>query len=60
MASALEYPERFSDEMAHWARWLAATIPGTVPCVEIDGAKLLFSAEPPETLNRELRDLLGC
>ena len=21
MASALEYPERFSDEMAHWARW---------------------------------------
>ncbi len=40
-----------------WARWLAATIPGTVRCVEVDGAKLLFPAERPETLNRELRDL---
>jgi pimeloyl-ACP methyl ester carboxylesterase len=40
-----------------WARWLAATIPGTVRCVEVQGAKLLFPAERPETLNRELRNL---
>ena len=40
-----------------WARWLAATIPGTVRCVEVEGAKLLFPAEHPEALNRELRDL---
>src|SRR5216683_3696285 len=43
----------------HWARWLAATIPGTVRCVEVEGAKLLFPAERPGTLNRELRDLWG-
>jgi pimeloyl-ACP methyl ester carboxylesterase len=43
----------------HWARWLAATIPGTVRCVEVEGAKLLFPAERPGMLNRELRDLWG-
>jgi pimeloyl-ACP methyl ester carboxylesterase len=40
-----------------WARWLAATIPGTVRCVEIEGAKLFFPLERPATLNRELRAL---
>ena len=40
-----------------WARWLAATIPGTVRCVEVEGAKLLLPTERPETLNQELRAL---
>jgi len=44
-----------------WARWLATTIPGTVRCVELEGAKLFFPAERPEALNAELRDLwTGC
>ncbi len=40
-----------------WARWLAATIPGTVRCVEIEGARLFFPAERPAELNREIREL---
>jgi pimeloyl-ACP methyl ester carboxylesterase len=40
-----------------WATWLAGTIPGTVRCVEIDGAKLFFPLERPEEFNRELRAL---
>ena len=40
-----------------WARWLADTIPGTVRCVELEGAKLFFPAERPEALNAELRRL---
>jgi pimeloyl-ACP methyl ester carboxylesterase len=40
-----------------WARWLAATVPGTVRCRELDGAKLLFPLERPEPLNDELRAL---
>jgi pimeloyl-ACP methyl ester carboxylesterase len=40
-----------------WARWLAQTIPGTVRCVEVDGAKLFFPLERPDALNRELREL---
>jgi pimeloyl-ACP methyl ester carboxylesterase len=40
-----------------WAKWLAATIPGTVRCVEVDGAKLFFPFERPAALNRELRAL---
>jgi pimeloyl-ACP methyl ester carboxylesterase len=39
-----------------WARWLADTIPGTVRCVELEGAKLFFPAERPEALNAELRE----
>lgn len=39
-----------------WAHWLENTIPGTVRCVEIDGAMLFHPAERPEVLNRELRD----
>jgi pimeloyl-ACP methyl ester carboxylesterase len=40
-----------------WARWLAATIPGTVRSVELAGAKLFFPLERPEEFNRELRSL---
>jgi pimeloyl-ACP methyl ester carboxylesterase len=38
-----------------WARWLAATIPGTVGCVELEGAKLFFPAERWSEFNAELR-----
>lgn len=40
-----------------WARWLADTIPGTVRCVELEGAELFFPAERPEALSTELRSL---
>ncbi len=40
-----------------WARWLAATIPGTVGCVELEGAKLFFPAERWSEFNAELRRL---
>jgi len=40
-----------------WARWLAATIPGTVRCVELPGAKLFVPAERPDAFNAELREL---
>jgi pimeloyl-ACP methyl ester carboxylesterase len=40
-----------------WARWLATTIPGTVRCVEVSGAKLFHPFERPEALNSELREL---
>jgi len=39
-----------------WARWLADTIPGTVRCVELAGAKLFFPAERAEEFNAELRE----
>ncbi len=37
-----------------WALWLAETIPGTVRCVELAGAKLFFPLERPE-FTEELR-----
>lgn len=37
-----------------WAHWLAETIPGTVRCVELAGAKLFFPLERPE-FTSELR-----
>ena len=40
-----------------WAHWLAATIAGTVRCVELEGAKLFFPAERPQVFNAELRTL---
>jgi pimeloyl-ACP methyl ester carboxylesterase len=40
-----------------WARWLATTIPGTVRCVEIDGAKVFFPMERASAFNEELRGL---
>jgi len=39
-----------------WAHWLAETIPGTVRCVELEGAKLFFPIERDE-LTDELRAL---
>lgn len=39
----------------YWAHWLANTIPGTVRCVELEGAKLFHPLERPELLNHELR-----
>lgn len=38
-----------------WARWLATTIPGTVGCVELEGARLFFPAERWPQFNAELR-----
>ncbi len=40
-----------------WARWLAATITGTVRLVEFEGAKLFFPMERTEDFNQELREL---
>lgn len=40
-----------------WARWLAETIPGTVRCVELEGARLFFPAERTGAFNAELRSL---
>jgi pimeloyl-ACP methyl ester carboxylesterase len=37
-----------------WAHWLAETIPGTVRCVELGGAKLFFPLERPD-FTEELR-----
>jgi pimeloyl-ACP methyl ester carboxylesterase len=37
-----------------WAHWLAETIPGTVRCVELEGAKLFFPLERPD-FTEELR-----
>jgi pimeloyl-ACP methyl ester carboxylesterase len=37
-----------------WAHWLAETIPGTVRCVELEGAKLFFPLERP-AFTEELR-----
>ena len=41
-----------------WAHWLAATIPGAKPPVELEGARLFFPEERPEEFNRLLRDHL--
>lgn len=38
-----------------WATWLAETIPGSVRCVEVPGAKTSFPWERPEALNGQLR-----
>jgi pimeloyl-ACP methyl ester carboxylesterase len=43
-----------------WAHWLAETIPGAKPPVELEGAHIFFPEERAETFNRLLRDhLLG-
>jgi pimeloyl-ACP methyl ester carboxylesterase len=39
-----------------WAYWLADTIPGANPPVEIAGARIFFPEERPEAFNRLLRD----
>ncbi len=41
-----------------WAYWLAETIPGAKPPVELVGARLLFPEERPEPFNQLLRDEL--
>ena len=39
-----------------WAHWLADTIPGAKPPVELMGARLFFIEERPEQFNKLLRD----
>jgi pimeloyl-ACP methyl ester carboxylesterase len=39
-----------------WAQWLAKTIPGAKPPVELDGARIFFPEERAETFNKLLRD----
>jgi pimeloyl-ACP methyl ester carboxylesterase len=41
-----------------WAHWLAETIPGAKPPVELDGARIFFPEERPDEFNRLLRDHL--
>jgi pimeloyl-ACP methyl ester carboxylesterase len=38
-----------------WARWLAATIPGTRRCVELAGARIFFPEERWAEFNEQLR-----
>lgn len=42
-----------------WARWLAATIPGTTRVVEVPGARLFFPEDRPEALVTPLRAFWG-
>src|ERR1700733_13235184 len=39
-----------------WAHWLAETIPGAKPPVELEGARLFFPEERADEFNRLLRD----
>jgi pimeloyl-ACP methyl ester carboxylesterase len=41
-----------------WAYWLAGTIPGAKPPVELEGARIFFPEERAEEFNRLLRDHL--
>ena len=41
-----------------WAHWLAETIPGAKPPVELEGARIFFPEERAEAFNRLLRDHL--
>src|ERR1700723_3791600 len=41
---------------AKWAHWLAATIPGGKPPVELEGARLFFPEERADKFNRLLRN----
>jgi pimeloyl-ACP methyl ester carboxylesterase len=41
-----------------WAHWLAETIPGAKPPVELEGARLFFPEERADEFNRLLRDHL--
>jgi pimeloyl-ACP methyl ester carboxylesterase len=41
-----------------WAHWLAETIPGAKPPVELKGARLFFPEERAHEFNRLLRDHL--
>jgi len=39
-----------------WAHWLANTIPGAKPPIELHGARLFFIEERADVFNRLLRD----
>src|ERR1700720_3179141 len=39
-----------------WAHWLAETIPGAKPPVELEGARLFFPEERSDEFNQLLRD----
>jgi pimeloyl-ACP methyl ester carboxylesterase len=39
-----------------WAHWLAETIPGAKPPVELEGARLFFIEERAELFNGLLRE----
>jgi pimeloyl-ACP methyl ester carboxylesterase len=41
-----------------WAHWLADTIPGAKPPVELEGARIFFPEERAGEFNRLLRDHL--
>jgi pimeloyl-ACP methyl ester carboxylesterase len=41
-----------------WAHWLADTIPGAKPPVELKGARIFFPEERAEVFNKLLRDHL--
>jgi pimeloyl-ACP methyl ester carboxylesterase len=41
-----------------WAYWLAGTIPGAKPPIELEGARIFFPEERAEEFNRLLRDHL--
>src|ERR1700726_4008823 len=41
-----------------WAHWLAETIPGAKPPVELEGARIFFPEERAEAFNQLLRDHL--
>jgi pimeloyl-ACP methyl ester carboxylesterase len=46
-----------------WAHWLAETIPGAKPPIELAGARLFFPEERPDVFNQLLRDhllMLSC
>jgi pimeloyl-ACP methyl ester carboxylesterase len=38
-----------------WARWLADTIPGAKPLVELPGARIFFPEERADAFNKLLR-----
>jgi pimeloyl-ACP methyl ester carboxylesterase len=41
-----------------WAYWLAGTLPGAKPPIELEGARIFFPEERAETFNRLLREHL--
>ena len=41
-----------------WAHWLAETIPGAKPPVELEGARIFFPEERAEAFNQLLREHL--
>jgi pimeloyl-ACP methyl ester carboxylesterase len=50
--------KRSIDFPVKWAHWLADTIPGAKPPVELKGARIFFPEEHAEVFNKLLRDHL--